>query len=219
MPLDQVVAASDFLTIHLPKNKETTGLIGRELLLKAKPSLRLINVARGGIVVESELAECIRDGVIAGAALDVFEKEPTTESPLFELDQVVVTPHLGASTREAQDKAGDAIADMVEDLCRRTGLLRQRNERAGGPIRSGDADDVGVRIGDSGPGVGGDVVAGQRVAVAPDDRIARPERGSADAPVGELTPAVGDRVVGDGQGATAQNCLGAGPDHGSSWVV
>src|SRR6185295_7690735 len=95
MPLDQVVATSDFLTIHLPKNKETTGLIGRELLLKAKPSLRLINVARGGIVVESELAECIRDGVIAGAALDVFEQEPTTQSPLFQLDQVVVTPHLG----------------------------------------------------------------------------------------------------------------------------
>ena len=114
MALDQVVATSDFLTIHLPKTKETTGLIGRELLLKAKPTLRVINVARGGIVVESELAECIRDGVIAGAALDVFDNEPTTESPLFELDQVVVTPHLGASTREAQDKAGDAIADMVQ---------------------------------------------------------------------------------------------------------
>ncbi len=74
----------------------------------------MINVARGGIVVEADLAECIRDGVIAGAALDVFETEPTTESPLFELPSVVVTPHLGASTREAQDKAGDAIADMVK---------------------------------------------------------------------------------------------------------
>ena len=114
MPLDQVVAESDFLTVHLPRNKETIGLIGRDLLLKAKPALRLINVARGGIVVESELAECIRDGVIAGAALDVFENEPTTESPLFELPTVVVTPHLGASTREAQDKAGDAIAAMVK---------------------------------------------------------------------------------------------------------
>jgi D-3-phosphoglycerate dehydrogenase / 2-oxoglutarate reductase len=71
-------------------------------------------VARGGIVVEADLAECIRDGVIAGAALDVFDSEPCTESPLFELPQVVVTPHLGASTREAQDKAGDAIADMVQ---------------------------------------------------------------------------------------------------------
>lgn len=114
LPLDQVVALSDFLTIHLPRTKETTGLIDRDLLLKAKPAMRLINVSRGGIVVESDLAECIRDGVIAGAALDVFDTEPTTESPLFELPQVVVTPHLGASTREAQDKAGDAIADMVQ---------------------------------------------------------------------------------------------------------
>src|SRR5829696_7031646 len=114
MALDQVVAESDFLTIHLPKTPETAGLIGRDLLLKAKPSLRLINVARGGIVDETALAEAIRDGVVAGAALDVFAREPTLESPLFGLDSVVVTPHLGASTREAQDKAGDTIADMVQ---------------------------------------------------------------------------------------------------------
>ncbi len=114
LPLDQVVAESDFLTIHLPKTPETAGLIGRDLLLKAKPSLRVINVARGGIVDEEALAEAIRDGAIAGAALDVFASEPTTESPLFGLDSVVVTPHLGASTREAQDKAGDTIADMVQ---------------------------------------------------------------------------------------------------------
>lgn len=114
MELDQVMAESDFLTIHLPKTKETAGLINRDLMLKAKPSLRIINVARGGIVDEADLAECIRDGVIAGAGLDVFDAEPTTESPLFELPSVVVTPHLGASTREAQDKAGDAIADMVQ---------------------------------------------------------------------------------------------------------
>jgi D-3-phosphoglycerate dehydrogenase len=112
--LDQAVAEADFLTIHLPKNKETTGLINRDLLLKAKPSLRVINVARGGIVVEQDLADAVRDGVIAGAALDVFVTEPTTASPLFELDSIVVTPHLGASTREAQDKAGDTIADMVQ---------------------------------------------------------------------------------------------------------
>src|SRR6478735_2298565 len=112
--LDHAVAEADFLTIHLPKTKETTGLINRDLLLKAKPSLRVINVARGGIVVEQDLADAVRDGVIAGAALDVFVSEPTTESPLFELDSVIVTPHLGASTREAQDKAGDTIADMVQ---------------------------------------------------------------------------------------------------------
>ena len=86
LPLDQVVAESDFLTIHLPKTTETTGLIGRDLLLKAKPTLRVINVARGGIVDEAALADAVRDGVIAGAALDVFDTEPTTESPLFELD-------------------------------------------------------------------------------------------------------------------------------------
>jgi D-3-phosphoglycerate dehydrogenase len=114
LPLDQVVAEADFLTIHLPRTPETVGLVTRDLLVKAKPTLRVVNVARGGIVVESDLADCVRDGVIAGAALDVFDKEPTTSSPLFELDQIVVTPHLGASTREAQDKAGDAIADMVE---------------------------------------------------------------------------------------------------------
>ncbi|MGD9703232.1 MAG: phosphoglycerate dehydrogenase [Acidimicrobiia bacterium] len=114
LTLDQLVAESDFLTVHLPKTKETTGLIGRDLLMKAKPSLRVINVARGGIVDEDALAEAVRDGVIAGAALDVFALEPTTESPLFALDSVVVTPHLGASTREAQDKAGDTIADMVQ---------------------------------------------------------------------------------------------------------
>ncbi|MGD9997011.1 MAG: phosphoglycerate dehydrogenase [Ilumatobacteraceae bacterium] len=114
LPLDQLVAESDFLTVHLPKNKETTGLIGRDLFMKAKPTLRVINVARGGIVDEQALADAVREGIIAGAALDVFAAEPTTESPLFELDSVIVTPHLGASTREAQDKAGDTIADMVQ---------------------------------------------------------------------------------------------------------
>ena len=114
LPLDQVVSESDFLTIHLPKTAETKGLIGRDLLLKAKPTLRVINVARGGIVDEAALADAVREGVVAGAALDVFDNEPTTESPLFELDSIVVTPHLGASTREAQDKAGDTIADMVQ---------------------------------------------------------------------------------------------------------
>jgi D-3-phosphoglycerate dehydrogenase len=111
--LEQVVAESDFLTIHLPRTRETVGLVGKELLALAKPTLRVINVARGGIVDEEALAWAIREGVIAGAALDVFATEPTTESPLFGLDSVVVTPHLGASTREAQDKAGETIAEMV----------------------------------------------------------------------------------------------------------
>ena len=112
--LDTLISRADFVTLHLAKTPETAGLIGADLLAKAKPSLRVINVARGGIIDEAALAAAIADGTIAGAALDVFDKEPTTESPLFELDQVVVTPHLGASTEEAQDKAGDTIAEMVE---------------------------------------------------------------------------------------------------------
>ena len=111
--IDRLVQESDFLTIHLPKTKETVGLIGRDMLLKAKPNLRIVNVARGGIVDEEALAEAVSGGVIAGAALDVFAKEPTTESPLFSVPGIVVTPHLGASTTEAQDKAGDDIADMI----------------------------------------------------------------------------------------------------------
>ncbi|MGA1697248.1 MAG: phosphoglycerate dehydrogenase [Ilumatobacteraceae bacterium] len=114
LPLDQLVASSDFLTVHLPKNKETVGLINRDVLLKAKPELRVINVARGGIIVEQDLFEALRDGLVAGAALDVFEHEPMVDSPLFSLPNVVVTPHLGASTREAQEKAGEVIADMVQ---------------------------------------------------------------------------------------------------------
>ncbi|MGA0135504.1 MAG: phosphoglycerate dehydrogenase [Ilumatobacteraceae bacterium] len=114
LPLDQLVASSDFLTVHLPKNKETVGLINRDVLLKAKPELRVINVARGGIIVEQDLFEALRDGLVAGAALDVFEREPLVGSPLVSLPNVVVTPHLGASTREAQEKAGEVIADMVQ---------------------------------------------------------------------------------------------------------
>ncbi len=114
MSLDDLLAQSDFITIHLPKNKETTGLIDAKALAKTKKGVRIINVARGGIVVESDLADAIRGGHVQGAALDVFEKEPTTESPLFELASVVVVPHLGASTVEAQDKAGITIAEQVQ---------------------------------------------------------------------------------------------------------
>ena len=115
------------------------GLINRDLLLKAKPSLRVINVARGGIVDEADLADCLRDGIIAGAALDVFSTEPMTESPLFEIDSVVVTPHLGASTREAQDKAGDTIADDGAARPRRRvrAVRGQRQRRRGQRDASG----------------------------------------------------------------------------------
>ena len=113
LPLDELVQVADFITLHLAKTPETMGLVGKELLAKAKPGIRIINVARGGIVDEAALAEAIRSGHVGGAAIDVFVSEPTTESPLFGLPEVVVTPHLGASTREAQDKAGNTIAEQV----------------------------------------------------------------------------------------------------------
>ena len=113
IPLERLVQVADFVTLHVARTPDTAGLIGKDLLALAKPGIRIVNVARGGIVDEAALAEAIRTGRVAGAALDVFAAEPTTESPLFGLPQVVVTPHLGASTREAQDKAGDTIAEQV----------------------------------------------------------------------------------------------------------
>jgi D-3-phosphoglycerate dehydrogenase len=114
LDLDELVAMADFLTLHVVKTPETLGMISADLLAKAKPNLRIVNVSRGGVIDEAALADAIRDGRIGGAAIDVFATEPTTESPLFDLPQVVVTPHLGASTAEAQDKAGDTIAEQVE---------------------------------------------------------------------------------------------------------
>jgi D-3-phosphoglycerate dehydrogenase / 2-oxoglutarate reductase len=111
--LDELLARSDFVTLHVAKTPDTIGMIDAEALKKAKPGIRIVNVARGGIVDEQALAEAIRDGRVGGAAIDVFAEEPATESPLFGLPGVVVTPHLGASTREAQDKAGQTIAEQV----------------------------------------------------------------------------------------------------------
>jgi len=111
--LDEALRQADFVTVHLPKNSETAKLIGPGQLAIMKPDARLINTSRGGIVDEDALAEAIREGRLGGAGLDVFEKEPTTASPLFDLEHVVVTPHLGASTHEAQDKAGVTIAEQV----------------------------------------------------------------------------------------------------------
>jgi D-3-phosphoglycerate dehydrogenase / 2-oxoglutarate reductase len=111
--VDEVLARADFVSVHLPKTPETVGLIGAERLRRMQPSARLLNVARGGIVDEDALAEALREGVIAGAAIDVFATEPTTSSPLFGLPNAIVTPHLGASTEEAQDKAGTQVAEYV----------------------------------------------------------------------------------------------------------
>ena len=109
----EICARADFLTVHLPKTAETVGIVGRDEFAGARPGLRVVNTARGGIIDEDALIEALKDGRVAGAAVDVFTTEPVTEHPLFGLDNVVVTPHLGASTAEAQDKAGLAIAEQV----------------------------------------------------------------------------------------------------------
>jgi len=111
--LDELLKVSDFITIHLPKTKETANLIGTEALKKVKPTVRIINAARGGVLDESALYEALKNGKVAGAGLDVFATEPCTDSPLFSLDNVVATPHLGASTDEAQERAGIAVAVSV----------------------------------------------------------------------------------------------------------
>lgn len=111
--LDELLGISDFITIHLPKTKETANLIGVEALKKVKPTVRIINAARGGVLDELALYDAIKEGRVGGAGLDVFSTEPCTDSPLFGLDQVVATPHLGASTDEAQERAGIAVAVSV----------------------------------------------------------------------------------------------------------
>jgi D-3-phosphoglycerate dehydrogenase / 2-oxoglutarate reductase len=111
--LDELLAQSDFITVHLPRTPETVGLIGEEALNKVKASVRIVNAARGGIVDEAALLRALQDGRVAGAGLDVFATEPCTDSPLFALESVVATPHLGASTDEAQEKAGISVARSV----------------------------------------------------------------------------------------------------------
>jgi len=109
---EEVFAAADFLTIHLPLTDETRGSIGRDAIAQLKDGVRLVNAARGELIDEDALAEALRSGKIAGAALDVFSEEPYS-GPLLELDNVVVTPHLAASTAEAQDRAGLIVAEQV----------------------------------------------------------------------------------------------------------
>ncbi len=111
--LDDLLSDSDVISVHLPKTPETVGLIGDEQLHKVKPSVIVVNAARGGIVDETALFDALRERRVAGAGLDVYDSEPCTDSPLFGLDNVVATPHLGASTDEAQEKAGLAVARSV----------------------------------------------------------------------------------------------------------
>ncbi|MBC8388508.1 MAG: phosphoglycerate dehydrogenase [Actinobacteria bacterium] len=112
--LDNIYSVADFITIHLPKNKDTIGIINKKEFDKMKKGTILLNVSRGGIIIEEDLAQAIKDGHIGGAALDVYESEPCKDSPVFGLENTICTPHLGASTVEAQDRAGTTIADQID---------------------------------------------------------------------------------------------------------
>jgi len=111
--VEAVLTRADFVTVHLPRTAETANLIDADRLALMRPDARIVNVARGGIIDESALAQALSAGSIAGAAIDVFASEPLVDSPLFGLPNVVLTPHLGASTSEAQDKAGTQVAEYV----------------------------------------------------------------------------------------------------------
>jgi D-3-phosphoglycerate dehydrogenase / 2-oxoglutarate reductase len=113
--VDELLRRADVVTLHVPLNAATRGLIGNDALLLMKPTAYLINVARGGVVDEAALALALGEGRLAGAAVDVYEHEPPTDSPLLAAPHLVLTPHLGASTREAQQKAGVEVAEQVLD--------------------------------------------------------------------------------------------------------
>ncbi|NLG85965.1 MAG: phosphoglycerate dehydrogenase [Firmicutes bacterium] len=112
---NDVVRQADFITLHLPLTDETRGIISKQALAQMKPGVRLINAARGALVDEAALADALKSGQVAGAALDVFAEEPCTNSPLLGLDNVVMTPHLGASTKEAQVHVAVEVAKQVAD--------------------------------------------------------------------------------------------------------
>ncbi len=111
--LEQLVKEADFITVHTPRNEETMHMVNEEVLNFAKEGVRLINCARGGIIKESAILSGLESGKVASAGLDVFEKEPATGNPLFTFDNVVVSPHLGADTFEAQKRVGENIAEQV----------------------------------------------------------------------------------------------------------
>ncbi|WP_416900722.1 phosphoglycerate dehydrogenase [Micromonospora echinospora] len=136
--LEELLRESDFISIHLPKTPETVGLIGEKELAIVKPGVRIVNAARGGLVDEQALADAIAEGRVAGAGVDVYAKEPCTSSPLFAFDNVVATPHLGASTHEAQDKAGLAVAKSVKLALQGEFVPDAVNVQAGGVV----AEDV-----------------------------------------------------------------------------
>jgi len=111
--LDELLARSDYITLHLPKTKETANMISTEQFAKMKTGVRIVNCARGGIINEDALYDALVSGKVAGAALDVFAEEPPTDWKLLKLDNVIASPHIGAATKEAQTRIGGEVADIV----------------------------------------------------------------------------------------------------------
>jgi D-3-phosphoglycerate dehydrogenase len=136
--LEELLREADFISIHLPKTPETVGLIGARELAMVKPGARIVNAARGGLIDEQALADALAEGRVAGVGIDVYAKEPCTSSPLFAFGNVVATPHLGASTTEAQDKAGLAVARSVKLALAGEFVPDAVNVQAGGVV----AEDV-----------------------------------------------------------------------------
>ncbi len=116
--LEQIMKDSDFISLHIPLTESTKGLISEKMLAMVKPSVRIINTARGGLIDEEALVKAIEEKRVAGAAIDVFAKEPCTESILFQNEKIIVTPHLGASTTEAQALAATEVARQIVDVFR-----------------------------------------------------------------------------------------------------
>lgn len=124
LTLEEIWPKADYITVHVPLVPQTTGLIGRETLAKCKPTVKVINVARGGIVNEQELVEALNEEKCSGAAFDVFVEEPPLYRPLVDHPKVICTPHLGASTLEAQDRVAVEIAENIV-------AFNERNELRG----------------------------------------------------------------------------------------
>lgn len=141
--MDELMKRSDYITIHIPKTAETTGMIGEDEFAIAKPNLRIVNCSRGGIIDEDALYKALSENQIAGAGLDVFNSEPPEGSKLLELENILLTPHLGASTGEAQEKAGVSVAksvrlalagDLVPDAVNVAGGLIDASVKPGIPL-------------------------------------------------------------------------------------
>ena len=125
--VDEIAEQADFVTVHTPLTPKTKGIVGKAFFDKAKPNLQIINVARGGIIDEAALLDALNNDQIQSAALDVFETEPATESPFANHDKVIVTPHLGASTVEAQEKVAVSVANEIIDIFENGNVLHAVN--------------------------------------------------------------------------------------------